>query len=603
MQEYEQLKRRLGSGWNTWNVRSVLSHVWLGPTPDETNDDCGGDIRGGFAVNLGLLSYQDHAYLKETLPGREDVRFGAHSGDGSYTDLTLRWNDIELRIESAHDGPDMVLLATPKRNQQRNASLVIEGGMLWNRPGCVQRVGDTLVGHAGDQTVSVYPTATPIEEPNIPAQAAYLVLPLDMEVGISSGRRRTLNEIKAALITRRAQHHHHRTQFVKFGEVYEAVQTPIAWNTIYDPAADRVISPASRLESLSAGGWALHGWQTFFAALMAAVEGKDLAYANAIEMVNEMVWEHDADEPASGVKLGFVPSSSSTFGIVTQDCSHPPIGSYVFLDLYRRFGEKWPLEMVFDSLLAWNRWWADRRDNDGLLAWGCHSAVESGMDGSPMFDDARFDDDKHMLALGDAGLNAMYIWDCDCLCAIARAIGRREESELRARADRYRGHYSRFWSEEDGFYYNRRLDTNQLDRRSSPASFYALLGRIPSRDQAARIASQHLYDGDEFWGEWVLPSISKNDPAFGDGEGWRGRIWPPMNFLVYVGLQNYDLPEARLDLATKSEALLMREWRKHRHVHKSYSATTGDGCDLPGADPCYHWGGLLGLIALMQAGY
>ena len=54
--------------------------------------------------------------------------------------------------------------------------------------------------------------------------------------------------------------------------------------------------------------------------------------------------------------------------------------------------------------------------------------------------------------------------------------------------------------------------------------------------------AKHLKNPDEFWGKWVIPSIAFNDPAFKDQDYWRGRIWGPMNYLVYLGLQNYNDP-------------------------------------------------------------
>ena len=56
---------------------------------------------------------------------------------------------------------------------------------------------------------------------------------------------------------------------------------------------------------------------------------------------------------------------------------------------------------------------------------------------------------------------------------------------------------------------------------------------------------KHLMNPQEFWGEWVIPSIARDDPAFKDQNYWRGRIWGPMNYLVYLGLQNYDMRSAR----------------------------------------------------------
>jgi glycogen debranching enzyme len=113
--------------------------------------------------------------------------------------------------------------------------------------------------------------------------------------------------------------------------------------------------------------------------------------------------------------------------------------------------------------------------------------------------------------------------------------------------------------------------------------------------------TEHFYNPAEFWGDWILPSIARNDPAYPDQSYWRGRIWAPMNFLVYLGLRNYDLPQAQADLAEKSRQLLLKEWRAHGHVHENYDADTGAGCGVHNSDAFYHWGGLLGLIGFMQA--
>ena len=75
-----------------------------------------------------------------------------------------------------------------------------------------------------------------------------------------------------------------------------------------------------------------------------------------------------------------------------------------------------------------------------------------------------------------------------------------------------------------------------------------------------------------------------------------------MNWLVYLGLCRYDLADARQALVEKSKALLLKEWREHGHVHENYCGDTGDGCNVARSDAFYHWGGLLGLIALMEAG-
>ena len=75
------------------------------------------------------------------------------------------------------------------------------------------------------------------------------------------------------------------------------------------------------------------------------------------------------------------------------------------------------------------------------------------------------------------------------------------------------------------------------------------------------------------------------------------------NRLVYFGLRNYDFPEAQTALVEKSKALLLKEWRNARYVCENYCANTGSGGEEGGrSDRFYHWGGLLGLMAFIEAG-
>ena len=75
-----------------------------------------------------------------------------------------------------------------------------------------------------------------------------------------------------------------------------------------------------------------------------------------------------------------------------------------------------------------------------------------------------------------------------------------------------------------------------------------------------------------------------------------------MNLLVYLGLRQCDLPKARADLAEKSKAISLKEWLGRGHVQGNYCADTGQGCNKQNSGANYHWGGLLGMIALIEAG-
>ena len=73
--------------------------------------------------------------------------------------------------------------------------------------------------------------------------------------------------------------------------------------------------------------------------------------------------------------------------------------------------------------------------------------------------------------------------------------------------------------------------------------------------------------------------------------------------MAYAAIRsNGNLQDVQKDLADHSVALMMKEWKEHRHIHENYNANTGEGCDVKNSDKFYHWGALLGLIGMLEAG-
>ena len=601
--KYKAIQAKLQSGWGTFNHKSVLSHVLL---PD------------GFAMNVGIKLHQNNAdnYLKEAFISSrgnrpEKITPGYKAYDGSYSELTVEWNGVKFRIESAtSESNDLMLLLTPIANPEHIPSVVLETGMLWNYPGNLELVGNTIEAKTKNKKLKVRSTGTP-EKEYLANTSPYLSVKFDQAVAFYTGDLKNIDQIKEMVAKRRAEQ---ETIYRKYGELaatYQAIQSVIGWNVIYDASNERVIFPVSRLWNDNFGGqFVLFDWDTYFGAWMASLESKELAYANAVEITKHIT-------PG-----GFIPNFAGSYGSASFDRSQPPVGSLVFLQLYKKFGDDWLLEYIFDDLLSWNRWWPKNRDNNGLLCWGSSTvepplksdfatndwqgaAYESGLDNSPMYDAVPFNKQTHMLELADAGLMGLYVMDCDALADISSILGKTQEAkELKDRGAYYRKNLAQLWDEKAGIYKNKRTDTGELSARLSPTNFYPMLAKAPTQAQAERMVKEHLLNPEEFNTEWMMPSIAKNDPAFKDQEYWRGRIWGPMNFLVYLGLKNYDLPEARKVLAEKSNRLMMENVKLNGYIYENYNAITGNVNDPAEAkrmgDNYYHWGGLLGFIELIE---
>jgi glycogen debranching enzyme len=198
-------------------------------------------------------------------------------------------------------------------------------------------------------------------------------------------------------------------------------------------------------------------------------------------------------------------------------------------------------------------------------------------------------------------MTSLYIADCDALAEIAEVLSKAAEAkELRDRSARYRGRLATLWDAKAGIFLNKNLHTGQLSSRLSPTNFYPLLAHAATPEQARTMIARHLRNPDEFWGQWILPSIARNDPAFHDQNYWRGRIWGPMNYLVYLGLCNDADADTRRAFASKSYELFVKEWRDHGHVHENYNGINGSGDDVNNSDRFYHWGALLGYIQYLE---
>lgn len=591
--EYAAVQDRLAQGWNTWDVNSVAAQVLL---PD------GCALRVELANSSALNADRFLTDMQIGRQGKDDEKVtpGPHTWNGSFTELQLSWRGHDLLLQTAHDGQDLVMLATPLASKDSTpAVIVFTAGVLWNRPGYAVRAGGHIEFHNGEGGIPVFWTGQEQPVAALPVASPYFATSLQEAVGLSTGRPRSVGEIRAILARERPPG----------AGPSQAIESVMGWDTLFDPTRGRVISPVSRQWSTGWGGYVLFDWDTFFAADLAAVGDRDLAYANAIEVLNE-------ETPA-----GFVPNYARSNGWKSFDRSEPPVGAITALGLYHQFKELWFLRDTFEPLLRWNRWWDANRKVDGYLVLGTDAGnrpqdpddpsvgtlqgakYESGLDNSPMYDGAPFDRGSGRMRLADVGEMGLYVADCNALAGIAGLLGRTGEArELAARAGAYGARLQTLWDERTGMFLNKDLDTGRLSTRLSPTNFYPMLAGVASAGQADRMVREHLLNPREFWGEWVIPSIARSDPGFRDQDYWRGRIWGPMNYLVYLGLRNYAQPLARRQLADKSLALFDKEWTEKGHVHENYNALTGEGDDVSSSERYYHWGALLALIDSMENG-
>lgn len=594
---YENLRKSANTGWNTWNTASVLSHVLL---------------PYGFAINLNIKELSGSSVIRNPLVGRfgndqEHIKPGARSWDGTYTNLEVSYLHCTFKVESTVNAGEQYILVTPVTQGRRPPVIIVEACILWGRDGTIGKQNGMIYGEFGDRRINVYSDAetfnytygwstSPCFAFSLEHPTAISTVPCSADearILIDEGKRKT--EAEAA-------------KYGDTAEVYTAMKCCLAWDTIYESENDRICSPVSRIWNMNWGGYVLFDWDTYFASEMASVDNKALAYLNCYAITHEITED------------GFIPNFGCNDNNKSRDRSQPPVGSAALLRIFEKYPEPEAVRELYPYFIRWNRWYSEKRTTpEGYMCWGSNkfepvsdryweltgvgdrtgAALESGLDNSPMYDDMAYDESTEMSCLADVGLMGLYIRDCECLIKLAGIAGYENDiPEIESRRDKVENALMNLWSEEDGIFENLDLITGKLSKRISPTNFYALYSRRVTVEMKTRMMNEHFYNPEEFWGDYIIPSISRNDPGYPDQSYWRGRIWAPMNYLVYEAMRNAGLDSDAHVLAEKSGELLLKEWREHGHVHENYSGDDGWGCGVGNSDKFYHWGGLLGFIAI-----
>ena len=381
----------------------------------------------------------------------------------------------------------------------------------------------------------------------------------------------------------------------------EAVSDNLMWTVLLQPETGRLYAPAGRRWIFPKPGdgasapddWTVFGWDSFFNALALATASGRLA------------WDVLLAALESRYPNGNVPNWRSRGG-GTPDRSQPPVGSFAALKLHLTCPDEDALAAAWPGLQAWSDWWvADKRGRPrregltpGLLAWGSDSSLvpgperlpeweagasghqraawESGQDDLPLWEEAQWDPGREVLAMSAVDLCSYRALDLECLSRIAGILGypttaQQLEAERRLLIATMN---EVLWRDAAGLY----LDELHagLSSRVAASNFLPLIAGVPSARQARRMVGV-LRDPARFWGEWVLPTISRDDPAFDDQQYWRGSIWPPMNYLVLQGLRRYGFDELAGELAWKGALMFLADRRRTGFCRENFDARTGRG--------------------------
>lgn len=625
------------SGPSTLLVGAFEADVWAGLVV-AADAGLGGALRLGVEIGGHRVEPADLFFLVHEV--------GPHAPDAGYAraafDLSLPLpasNDTPIRPveegeasltwEWARLGDEQVVCRAAVARAMR---VWLEAGAPWDWPGEWAVDGRALTGRltaAGaahltftrisDASLSAVETDADRRAVRVaiemPARGELLVV-ASLDRGAGAPELPSIEAARAQLV--RAADRYTRTRVAVDGDwrgLAASVTNNVHWMVLLQPERQRRYVPAGRRWLFPAPDgtrdhWTVFEWDGFFNALLLSLESPALA-GDMLEAL------FDTAYPS-----GVLPNWRSRLA-GTPDRSQPPIGAFVVAKIVLRTGRHELLARALPVLDAWHAWWrapvrgGQRRQRpSGLYAWGSDldqlppwvppweqtstahqkAAWESGQDDLPNWDDAAWDDRGFGFAMDCVDLSAFMALDAECLAWLHERHGdagraeayRLEHRQLAALID------SRSWDAARGVFADG-FDDGRFSPRVAASNFLPLLAGAGSSGRGDR-ALGVLTDPSRFWGRWIVPTISRDDPAFADQQYWRGTIWPPMNYLLYEAVRRLGRDDLAADLAARSVALFLDDWHRHQVCRENFSSLDGSG----GGQRHQSWGPLFSWTGLAE---
>ncbi len=109
-----------------------------------------------------------------------------------------------------------------------------------------------------------------------------------------------------------------------------------------------------------------------------------------------------------------------------------------------------------------------------------------------------------------------------------------------------------FWNEADGMYYDINTTTHKQIKVKTAFTFMAMFLKNSHKERVARLVNEHLLNPKEFWLEYPVPSVAFSEPSFTETTMWRGPVWPNINWLICLALEQQGYKDIAKALALKT---------------------------------------------------
>jgi putative isomerase len=267
---------------------------------------------------------------------------------------------------------------------------------------------------------------------------------------------------------------------------------------------------------------------------------------------------------------GMLPDAVYDEGVVSElehpfraEVTKPPILAWAALKLHETNPDPDFLQEIYVPLVRWNAWWFSMNDDDvdGLAQY--NHPYSSGLDDSPLWD--------YGMPVESPDLNTYLCVQMGSLALMAEELGMSAEGGMwrRRAAAIVRRMIEDFWDEEAGLFLA--LHDEQPISVVTPFNLYPLWTGQLLQDIRDRLIA-HLTNADEFWGEYVIPSVARNDSHFDPETMWQGPVWVNINYFFIEALRQVGEYDLARTLREKTLELVMSQ----SGIYEYYNAETGE---------------------------
>lgn len=305
-----------------------------------------------------------------------------------------------------------------------------------------------------------------------------------------------------------------------------------------------------------------------------------------------------------GKRFQVVPGKKANINWGAKDTSsitQPPIIADAAFKIYQKDLDIKFLKKIYPSLKKFYSYLLSDRDVRGNHLIGLINPDESGEDNSPRFDISlglpptqsmmenfyqrlklieknRLCDFetktcmKNFFWVKDVPFNALMVKNLNTLSKIAQVLNKtgderyflRQSDLIKKAMRKYMYEDEIFWSLYDLSYKKIKVKTWAI--------FAPLYGQLLSKKEAEELIDDHLLNKNEFWLNFPVPTVARDEPTFNPEGFWRGPTWIATNWFIFQGLLNYGF----LDIA-KEVYRVSRYLVKKHGFREQFNPLTGAG--------------------------